>query len=453
MVKVKVISRSRRQLLQETPGTAKKVLKNTDPAIHPFEKPREFVRAMNAVKMEKMFAKPFVGAMSGHLDGVVSMARHPTFLPCFVSGGAEGEIRVWDIASRTCVNEIQGHEGLVRGLCMSNAGHTFFSCGSDNVIKQWPLLFNQGNAAKKVVPMSTYPCKHSIMYLDHQRANTVFASAGFGVVQIWSHERSTPIESYQWGDETLNVCKFNPIEQDLLVSCGNERAITLYDLRRKTPIRKLVTKNKVNSISWNPMVAYQFATGSEDSNVYTYDARFFTKASKAYRGHFQAVMDVDFSPTGLEVVSCSFDRSIRIWPLNHIRARDVYHTQRMQRCWVSKFSVDSRFIVSGSSDGNVRVWKANASEPLKLLTLRDQMNRDYKEKLIDRYKHVKPVRSIHDYHHLPKQLNSMRTKRDIMVLADQRKRLRAHPARQPGAQNPVEPLKPITERDVVTVIP
>jgi hypothetical protein len=49
---------------------------NLDPALHPFAKEREYTRALNATKLGKLFAKPFVAALSGHLDGVYCLRRH-----------------------------------------------------------------------------------------------------------------------------------------------------------------------------------------------------------------------------------------------------------------------------------------------------------------------------------------------------------------------------------------
>jgi DDB1- and CUL4-associated factor 13 len=46
-----------------------------------------------------------------------------------------------------------------------------------------------------------------------------------------------------------------------------------------------------------------------------------------------AVMDVEFSPTGEELVTGSYDRTVRIWRRDQGQSRDIYHTKRMQR-WV-----------------------------------------------------------------------------------------------------------------------
>lgn len=42
-----------------------------------------------------------------------------------------------------------------------------------------------------------------------------------------------------------------------------------------------------------------------------------------HKDHVSAVLDVDYSPTGKEFVSASFDKSIRIFPLDKSRSRYV----------------------------------------------------------------------------------------------------------------------------------
>jgi len=51
---------------------------------------REYTRALNSTKLERVFAKPLVNALSGHRDGVYAMAKNPKHLACFLSGAADG---------------------------------------------------------------------------------------------------------------------------------------------------------------------------------------------------------------------------------------------------------------------------------------------------------------------------------------------------------------------------
>lgn len=52
----------------------------------------------------------------------------------------------------------------------------------------------------------------------------------------------------------------------------------------------------------------------------------------------------------------------------------------------SIFSADARFVLTGSDDGNVRIWKAKASDKLGVITARERAAMEYRESLKDRWK-------------------------------------------------------------------
>lgn len=55
------------------------------------------------------------------------------------------------------------------------------------------------------------------------------------------------------------------------------------------------------------------------------------QAKMIHKDHINAILDIDFAPTGKEFVAGSYDRTIRIFPSNGGRSREVYHTKRMQQ--------------------------------------------------------------------------------------------------------------------------
>lgn len=70
------------------------VPRNYDPTLHPFEVCREYTRALNATKIERVFAKPFLASLDGHRDGVNCMAKHATSLSTLLSGSCDGEVTI-----------------------------------------------------------------------------------------------------------------------------------------------------------------------------------------------------------------------------------------------------------------------------------------------------------------------------------------------------------------------
>lgn len=72
------------------PGDPTPTSRNLNPLMHPFARARERTRALNAVKMERMFAKPFVAALEGHIDAVEVLTRRPDSLTEVASGSWDG---------------------------------------------------------------------------------------------------------------------------------------------------------------------------------------------------------------------------------------------------------------------------------------------------------------------------------------------------------------------------
>lgn len=97
-MKVKVLSRNPADYIRERRTDIHKIHRNFDPSLHPYEAPREYTRALNAIKLERVFAKPFVGSLGGHTDGVNCIARHPRSLSVLLSGSCDGEVGIYCIS-------------------------------------------------------------------------------------------------------------------------------------------------------------------------------------------------------------------------------------------------------------------------------------------------------------------------------------------------------------------
>lgn len=144
-----------------------------------------------------------------------------------------------------------------------------------------------------------------------------------------------------------------------------------------------------------------FVIGNENSNCYTFDMRKTNQAKIIHKDHVNAVLDIDFAPTGKEFVSASFDKSIRIFKATDGRSREVYHTKRMQQVTSILYSMDNRFIWSGSEDTNIRLWKAKAADPLKMLMPREKERLAEAETLKRKYQHNPEIKRIKRHRHLP----------------------------------------------------
>ncbi|XP_041624934.1 DDB1- and CUL4-associated factor 13 isoform X2 [Vulpes lagopus] len=392
-MKVKMLSRNPDNYVRETKLDLQRVPRNYDPTLHPFEVPREYVRALNATKLERVFAKPFLASLDGHRDGVNCLAKHPKSLATVLSGACDGEVRIWNLTKRKCIRTIQAHEGFVRGICTRFCGTSFFTVGDDKTVKHWKM-----------------------------------DGPGYG-------EEEEPLH-------TILGKTF------LLGSCASDRNIVLYDMRQATPLKKVILDMRTNTICWNPMEAFIFTAANEDYNLYTFDMRALDTPVMVHMDHVSAVLDVDYSPTGKEFVSASFDKSIRIFPVDKSRSREVYHTKRMQHVICVKWTSDSKYIMCGSDEMNIRLWKANASEKLGVLTSREKAAKDYNQKLKEKFQHHPHIKRIARHRHLPKSIYSQIQEQRIMKEARRRKEVNRLKHSKPGSVS----IVPEKKKHIVAVV-
>ncbi|KAJ6787191.1 hypothetical protein PWT90_05579 [Aphanocladium album] len=397
-MKVKAISRS--VASQQAPGSdATKQSRNLDSALHPFERAREYKRALNAVKLERMHASPFIAQLGrSHVDGVYSIAKDPNSLEHFSSGSGDGVVKVWDLADREEAWHTTAHENIVKGMEWTR-DRKLLTCAADRTIK----LFDPYNTPSESAPISSWLGSGAFTSLSHHRSKAAFAAAS-SVISIYDLERHTAApEVLRWptSTDTITNVAFNQVETSILASCSTDRSVVLYDLRTSTPVAKTVLNFATNRIAWSPMEAFNMATASEDHNVYLFDMRRFDRALNVLKDHVAAVMDVEFSPTGQELVSASWDRTVRLWHRDRGHSRDIYHTKRMQRVMAAKWTPDAKYVLSGSDDGNVRLWRANASAREGVKSARQRQALEYNDALVQRYGHMPEIRRIKRHRHIP----------------------------------------------------
>jgi DDB1- and CUL4-associated factor 13 len=77
--------------------------------------------------------------------------------------------------------------------------------------------------------------------------------------------------------------------------------------------------------------------------------------------------------------------------------------------------MDTRYILSGSDDGNVRLWRANASERSTIQTARERQKLEYNEHLKEQFKHMPEIRRIARRRHVPKPIKKAAEIKQIEV--------------------------------------
>jgi WD40 repeat protein len=187
-----------------------------------------------------------------------------------VTGGADGQVRVWAVAKETqvMIASMKEHKGPVYAIAIKANDSQCISASADGSCILWAL---DGENA-------------------FVRINALFASNFF------------------------KAAAYHPDESQL-ITCGSDRKVTYWDVANLQQIRILDGSNaEINSVSTNASGTL-FASGGADKKVvvWHYDSGL---RSLEGAGHSGAVTKVRFAPDEQSVVSVGTEGGIFVWGLS-----------------------------------------------------------------------------------------------------------------------------------------
>lgn len=174
------------------------------------------------------------------------------------------------------------------------------------------------------------------------------------------------------------------------------------------------------------------------------DIRKFDQVKMIHKDHINAICCIDYAPTGKEFVTGSFDKCVRIWDCTKGRSTNCYHTKRMQKIGAVSWTMDNQYILSGSEDANIRIWKSDASKKIGIVGDRERRAQQLRSKLKDKFKHNRQIKDLKKTH-LPKYVLSNKRQKAIKTEVKHRK------LNNMEINNPGEYEQPLPERKTKVV--
>ncbi|CAG8536249.1 10459_t:CDS:10, partial [Acaulospora morrowiae] len=109
----------------------------------------------------------------------------------------------------------------------------------------------------------------------------------------------------------------------------------------------------VLGLSFSPDKRYLISC-SEDRTARLWSTDTYTNLV-SYKGHNSPVWDVNFSPVGFYFATAGHDRTARLWSCDHIYPLRIF-VGHMSDVDCIRFHPNSKYIITGSSDKSVRMW-------------------------------------------------------------------------------------------------
>lgn len=378
-----------------------------DEKYHPFMLEREYMQALNATKVDRLLAKPFLALLCHFGEGINGLVKDNDN-PYFITSSYDNQATLWNMHDKKKISGIT-YESPIKGIAIDSLNNLF--------ITQNKTVLMTNDKFETKTEFKAGSLVNGIAFTRFNENIGDLAVATTSDLKIFDINRAEAKTTYKIFDSTM--VKFNNSFRHLMGSV-RPTGINLYDNRS---CKELVFIEAIgsNCIEFNPQQGFIFAVGNEDGNSYSYDLRNTEKPLGIYRGHANAVVSLAFNPNGKELATGSYDKTIRIFNTENRKSRDCYYNQRMQIVHGVAYSNDGKFIISGSDDGCLRLWKSQASKKIGPISKREREAMQYKEALKEKFKDVADISRISKHRFLPKEIKQANRQKHEMYEAQLRR--------------------------------
>lgn len=262
----------------------------------------------------------------GHEDDVNSIAFSPGD-DLIVSGGSDHHVKLWDVHTGKELRTFSGHELQVAGVAFSPDGKSVISCSDDGTIRLWDIAGGRQlrNFAGHLSPV------RAVAFSPNGK--TVLSGSMDTTLKLWDVASGRELRTLRGHDGTIQAVAFSP-DGEMMISGDDEGALKLWDGAGEV-CTFLGHSRRVSAVAFSPDGALALSGG---------DGRSVTPDGNA----------VDPQ-----------DEALKLWSIYGRREPAVMYGPDKIKCLV--LSPDGRLVLSGCSDGTVRLWDKNSRSQVRIL--------------------------------------------------------------------------------------
>jgi WD40 repeat protein/serine/threonine protein kinase len=319
--------------------------------------------ADGTVKIWNSKTGTLIQTLDAHNGFVSSVAFHPDGKHLASVGGADRQVKVWDldltppreVFARPCDGVHVG--GTAYAAAFSPIDGRLLAAGSDGAVTIWDSRNGQ--------PL------HKLGRTGKDRISVAFSRDGRrlasgnweGSVKLWDAEAGgKPLCTFPETRYAVSALAFDK-DGGRLATASFDRHVDVWDTTTGGLVYTLPQPGLVLCVAFSPD-GRRLASAGEDKTVRVWDAA-TGREVLGLRGHTRQCGCVAFSPDGMRLASASLDRTIRVWdatPLEGHEGQETVTWQQSNEIWSLAVSPDGQKIASAGWDMPAKVWDAQTGQ-------------------------------------------------------------------------------------------
>ena len=309
----------------------------------------------------------FERSLQGHQDGVMGIALDERGV-LLASCSVDLSIKLWDTDSYSCVRTLTGHDHTVSSVAFVPGGDQLVSASRDKSIKVWEVatgycvrtLTGHDQWVRRCIVSPLPVSTTTLVPIPTTAATNASSSATPTSSPLGSFPASTASTS-----TTSATAAAVATTTHLLASCSMDQTIRIWNLKtgecisvlndHTHVVEHIAFTNQLADSNLAKLTAEDNHNSANGTASATHSSAISSALAPSASSSSSALSSTANTGGGLHIVSCSRDKSIKLW---HIPSATCIRTLLGHDNWVRQvlFTPSGRFIVSCSDDKSIRCW-------------------------------------------------------------------------------------------------